>query len=290
MIIETKKLNKSYGKARGITDVSLSVREGDIYGFIGPNGAGKSTTIRILLGLIQKFTGEATLFGKDIRTSKEEILKRIGYMPSEAWFYTGMKVEEIIRLSAKLRKQDCEKEAKDLCDRLQLDLHKRVEELSLGNRKKVSIVCSMMHRPDLYIFDEPTSGLDPLMQKEFFDLLHERQKKGATVFLSSHVLSEIQRHCNRAALIRQGEIILTGTVEELSRTSARRVSIQGTNQVPSLEGVSDVFSNGNSANFLYQGDMKLLLGELWQLPVKDIIITEPDLEEIFMHMYTENAK
>ena len=161
--IETKQLTKFYGSARGIENLDLSVEQGDFFGFIGPNGAGKSTTIRTLLGLIHPTGGSASVLGLDIRKQKTEILSRVGYLPSEITFYPGMKVSQVLRLSARLHKKDCEKEAQALCQRLQLDVSRRVEDLSLGNRKKVGIVCALQHRPELLILDEATSGLDPLM-------------------------------------------------------------------------------------------------------------------------------
>lgn len=205
--IETKGLTKYYGKHRGIENVDLCVQEGEIFGFIGPNGAGKSTTIRTLLGLIKKSGGEAKVLGMDIEADKEKILYNVGYLPSEASFYSGMRVAEVLSLSAKLRKKDCREEAKRLSKRLELDLNRKVGELSLGNRKKVGIVAAMQHKPQLYILDEPTSGLDPLIQREFFNILKERNEEGATVFLSSHVLSEIGRYCSRAGILRDGKLI-----------------------------------------------------------------------------------
>ena len=285
-IISTRNLTKYYGKSRGIIDLNLTIPEGEIFGFIGPNGAGKSTTIRTLLGLIKPTSGSARIFDKDIINEKEAILSRIGYMPSEAMFYSGMRVGDIIRMSASLHKKDCSAQAKELCDRLQLDVRKKVDELSLGNRKKVSIVCALQHTPQLYILDEPTSGLDPLMQKEFFTLLEERHKEGATIFLSSHVLSEISRYCSRAAIIREGKLIASDTVEALSsHTNARRITLNGTTAVPQLKGIKDIVPGNNSVSFLFQGDIKELLSALSKLPLKDLTITEPDLEEIFMHFY-----
>ena len=175
-IIETEKLTKYYGKSRGIIDLNLTVEEGDFFGFIGPNGAGKSTTIRTLLGLIRATSGSARLFEKDSADCRQEILSQIGFMPSEAMFYSGMRVKELLRFSAGLRKQNCDRQADELCERLQLDPGKKIEELSLGNRKKVGIICALQHKPRLYILDEPTSGLDPLMQREFFSLLRERNQ------------------------------------------------------------------------------------------------------------------
>ena len=289
-IIETKKLTKYYGKSRGITELDLSVEEGEFFGFIGPNGAGKSTTIRTLLGLIYPTSGEARIFGKDIVSNRTEILADIGYMPSEAKFYNGMKVKEVISLSAKMRKKDCSAEADRLCERLSLDREKRVEELSLGNRKKVSVVCALQHNPKLCILDEPTSGLDPLMQKEFFDILRERHSEGTTIFLSSHVLSEIQKNCSRAAIIKEGKIIALDSVENLSKTSARRVVLHGVNKAPESLPVKSVEESTDSVSFLYSGNIKDLLGTVNKLPVYDMTITEPELEEIFMHYYEKGGE
>ena len=283
--IETMGLTKFYGKARGITGLDLAVEEGEFFGFIGPNGAGKSTTIRILTGLIKSSGGSASIFGKDVSGKKDEILADVGYLPSEAVFYNGMKVKDVIRLSADLRKRDCSAEATILCDRLQLDTEKKVEELSFGNRKKVGIVCALQHNPKLCILDEPTSGLDPLMQREFFDILREKNRNGMTVFLSSHVLSEIQRNCTRAAIIREGRLISEGSVEELAKTSAKRVNVHGDVFLGGLKDVRDVQQFDGGVNFLYGGGMKELLRVLAAGRVTDLSIAEPDLEEIFMHYY-----
>lgn len=289
-IIETSKLTKYYGKHRGVVELDLAVSEGEFFGFIGPNGAGKSTTIRTLLGLIRPTSGEARIFGKDIIRNKTEILSDIGYMPSEATFYNGMKVKEVIALSANLRKKDCRAEANRLCERLALDKEKRVEELSLGNRKKVSIVCALQHEPKLCILDEPTSGLDPLMQEEFFDILKERHSAGATIFLSSHVLSEIQKNCSRAAIIKEGRLIALDSVENLSKTNAKRVVLHGVDTIPGVLSAKSVEKGENSVSFLYNGNIKDLLSTVNSLPVYDMTITEPDLEEIFMHYYEKGGE
>lgn len=288
--IETKKLTKSYGKSRGIIDLDLSVAEGEFFGFIGPNGAGKSTTIRTLLGLIKPSSGNATILGKDIITEKNAILSEVGYLPSEAVFYSGMRVKDVIKLSADLRKTDCKNEAQKLCERLDLDTTKKVEELSFGNRKKVAIVCALQSNPRLCILDEPTSGLDPLMQREFFTILKERHADGATIFLSSHILSEIQRNCTRAAIIREGKMIACDTVEALSRTNAKRVHIQGDVNVSSLAGVKDIQQMEGGISFLYGGDVNILLQELSKQHILDLSISEPDLEEIFMHYYLDGGE
>ena len=214
-MIRIMHLTKNYGKARGVTDLTLHVPAGSCFGFIGPNGAGKSTTIRTLLGLISPTSGSAEVLGLDCVKDRPAILAQVGYMPSEAMFYPDMRVSEVIRLSAGLRKRDCREEAGALCEALELNVRKRIRELSLGNRKKVSIVCAMQHRPRLYVLDEPTSGLDPLVQRAFWSQLEERRREGATVFLSSHVLYEVQRYCDRAAIIREGRLVTEGTTAEL---------------------------------------------------------------------------
>lgn len=283
--IQTQALTKFYGKARGIRELSLQVEQGEFFGFIGPNGAGKSTTIRCLLGLITPTSGSARVLGLDIGADRKEILARIGYLPSEAVFYRGMRVREVLKLSADLRGKNCTREAEALCERLQLDTGKKVEELSFGNRKKVGIVCALQHRPELLILDEPTSGLDPLMQREFFSILQERNREGATVFLSSHILSEIQRNCTRAAIIREGTLLACGSVEELARTNARRVTLRGSAEVQVLSGIRDCQQTEEGLSFLYSGDMQMLLNALAGGKVEDLTIAEPDLEEVFLHYY-----
>lgn len=289
--IKTTKLTKYYGKNRGIIDLNLCVEEREFFGFIGPNGAGKSTTIRTLLGLIRQSAGEARIFEQDTRKEKTRILEQVGYLPSETAFYPGMRVRDILKLSANLRKKDCSQEAEKLCERLRLDTSRRSDELSLGNRKKAAIVCALQHRAKLLILDEPTSGLDPLIQREFFEILHERNKEGATIFLSSHVLSEIQRHCTRAAIIREGRMAACGSVEALAKTSAKRVTVHGRIRLENLPGVHDLQPVENGAAFLYTGDINELIRILAECRITDLTVAEPDLEEIFMHYYdSDNGK
>ncbi len=308
-VIQTTNLTKYYGKTCGIDQINLTVPRGDFFGFIGPNGAGKSTTIRTLLGLIRPTGGQARIFGLDIADNRKQILSRTGYLPSETAFYPGMRVRDVLRLSAELRgrscseaarlrrgqdcpatatlrrEYDCSAAARLLCERLWLDPARKVDELSLGNKKKTAIVCALQHDPDLLILDEPTSGLDPLMQREFFEILRERAAKGATIFLSSHILSEIQHNCAHAAIIRGGRIIASGSVTELSRTSARRVSIRGRMDYNALSGVKNLRASPDGADFLYNGDMQTLLAVMAGGDIQDVSITEPDLEEVFLHYY-----
>ncbi|NBI64039.1 ABC transporter ATP-binding protein [Clostridiales bacterium] len=289
-MIKTESLTKYYGKSRGILDVDLSIDEGDFFGFIGPNGAGKSTTIRILLGLISPTKGTAEICGRDVTKEKKAILADIGYMPSETMFYHNRKAGEIIKLSADLRKRDCASEAAALCERLALDPEKKISQLSLGNRKKVSIVCALQHKPKLCVLDEPTSGLDPLIQREFYKILEERNNAGATIFLSSHVLSEVQKHCRHVAVIREGKILASDGIENLGHAEAKRVTVKGMDTLPAMEHVRNVKEVDGGIRFLYSGRTSALLHALSQLPLTDIEITEPDLEEIFLHYYEKEEE
>ncbi|MBO4474668.1 MAG: ABC transporter ATP-binding protein [Clostridiales bacterium] len=319
LAIDTRDLTKSYGRSRGICNLDLQVEAGDFFGFIGPNGAGKSTTIRTLLGLIQPTSGSASVLGYDIVSGKEKILLHTGYLPSEIHFYPHMKVRDAIRYSADLRKTDCGKRAEELCRRLDLDPGRKVDDLSLGNRKKVGIICAVQHHPDMLILDEPTSGLDPLMQKEFFTILQEENQRGATIFFSSHILSEVQAYCRSAAFIKDGKILLADKVGNLEQTGTRKVCVIGEverEKLAALPGVTFTDAGTNAAgttatgteantygaassdthdgsaagctsalSFLYNGDIQRLLSALAQEKIKDITITEPSLEEIFMHYY-----
>jgi len=210
-VIEISHLTKSYGKNRGVVDVSLTIQKGDIFGFLGPNGAGKSTTIRSMLGFLKINEGSIRILGMDSIKDHEKILKEVGYMPSEAWFYDSMKVMDVIKYAADVRGIDCNNEAEKICERLKVDTSKKIRQLSLGNRKKVSIVCAMQHRPRLFIFDEPTGGLDPLIQKNFFALINEYVDDGATCLLSTHVLSEVDKYCKSAAIMREGRLTMLET-------------------------------------------------------------------------------
>lgn len=288
--IQLSHLTKYYGKSRGILNLNLDVKEGEFFGFIGPNGAGKSTTIRTLLGLITPSSGQAKIFDETIRQRNPQIRSHIGYLPSEAVFYRGIKVKDLLKLSADLHYKDCSAEREILCRRLQLDVNRKVDELSFGNRKKVAIVSALQHQPKLLILDEPTSGLDPLMQREFFHIIRERNEQGATVFLSSHVLSEIQRNCTRAAIIREGRIIACDRVEALSKTNAKRISVQGQVSLDSLEEIRDLKENDGIFSFLYGGDIHRLLETLSAGTITDLSISDPDLDEIFLHYYENGGE
>lgn len=291
-ILKTENLTKYYGRFRGIENVNLTLEEGEKLGFIGQNGAGKSTFIRTALGYLKPNSGKTEIFGKDILTHREEILADVGYMSSECVFYKGMKVKDVLSYSAKLRKMDCSKEAKYYCERLQLDTNKKVEQLSLGNRKKLGIICAIQHNPKLYFFDEPTSGLDPVIQKEFFDILDEKHKQGASILLSSHVLGEISRFCEKAAVIKDGHIIACDTVENFSKAGYKIIRLADVKNMQAVCSIDDVFNpyaEGNNLTFSYSGDIKNLLGELSKAEFKDILISDPDFEESVIHYYTREG-
>jgi ABC-2 type transport system ATP-binding protein len=290
-VIETKKLTKYYGKSRGIIDVDLTVEEGEIFGFIGPNGAGKSTTIRTLLSLIYKTSGEARIFGLDCEKDKVKILEDIGYLPSEVFYYDNMRAVDLFKYSASFYNKDCTQKTKELADVLQLDLGKKIEDMSLGNKKKVGIIQGLLHSPRLIILDEPTSGLDPLMQRTFFDLIKKENERGATVLFSSHILSEVQRICDRVAIIKEGRIVKTQKISELRQDAYKNVSlILRDGAVPAdfaVPGAVRPDVSGAGVSFLYRGDINALLQNIGRYPLTNIDITEPTLEEIFMHYYTD---
>lgn len=288
-IIQIDHLTKNYGKHRGITNIDLSIEEGEIFGFIGPNGAGKSTTIRTLLGLLHPTSGSATVFGKDCIKYRDEIAKEVGYLPSEVFYYDHMKVKDLLDYSASFYPHDCKKRIQELCDILELDTSRKIEDLSFGNRKKVGIVQGLLHSPKLIILDEPTSGLDPLMQNKFFNLIREENKKGATIFFSSHILGEVQKLCDRVAIIKDGNILKVEKMETLRQSTYKRIEVDCKDSDDSffqkIAGITSIERTQNHYRFIYKGDMNILLKELTKLHIENIDINEPDLEEIFMHYY-----
>ena len=289
-ILEIQNLTKYYGKIKGVENLSLKLEEGEIFGFIGPNGAGKSTTIRSIMNLINKTSGKVLIEGKEFNKDDVEIKEKIGYLPSEISLYDDLTVKEMLDYHESFYKKDIHKRRTELVKRLELDEKKKIEDLSLGNLKKLGIILAFMHEPKILILDEPTSGLDPLMQREFFSILRERNQKGTTVFLSSHVLSEIQRNCTRAAIIREGRIIACDSVEALAKTSAKRVTAHGSIDLTGLSSIRDLQNGEDGVSFLYSGDMNLLLRTLSANNIEDLSIAEPDLEEIFMHYYTDGSE
>lgn len=288
-VIEINNLTKTYGNARGITDLSFHVEEGEIFGFIGPNGAGKSTTIRTILSLIYPTSGSAQIFGQDCIEFAPEIAKEVGYLPSEVFYYDNMKVIDLLKYSASFYKKDCSKRMKELVEIMDLDVTKKIDDLSLGNKKKVGIVQGLLHEPKLIILDEPTSGLDPLMQQRFFDLLLEENKKGATILFSSHILSEVQRLCDRVAIIKEGKIVAVEKISNLKENNYKKIKIETTDALDrdffTITGVNDLTFEDSTISFLFRGDINTVLRKIAEVDITNLWIEEPDLEEIFMHYY-----
>jgi ABC-2 type transport system ATP-binding protein len=287
-VIEVSHLTKYYGKSRGIVDVSFSVEEGEIFGFIGPNGAGKSTTIRLLLSLIHPTSGSGKVFGKDVTVHGPEIRRDIGYLPSEVYYYEGMKVIDLLKYSASFFDCDCNQRIRELSEIMELDLRRRISDLSYGNKKKVGIVQGLLHSPKLLFLDEPTAGLDPLMQRKFFDLIRQENARGVTVFFSSHILGEVQRLCNRVGIIREGKIAEISDIRTLQQNNYKKVGVTAEGLTPAffdMPGVSNVQTENGTVNFFFKGDINTVLGKISGIQVNDVTIEEPTLEEIFMHYY-----
>lgn len=288
-VVEFKNLTKTYGKARGIENISFNVEEGEIFGFIGPNGSGKSTAIRTMLSIIYPTSGSVSIFGKDSVKDAKEIKKNIGYLPSEVFYYDNMKVIDLLKYSASFYKKDCSKKIHDLAEDMNLDLNKKIDDLSFGNRKKVGIVQALLHEPKLIILDEPTGGLDPLMQQKFFEILIEENKKGSTILFSSHILSEVQKMCSRVAIIKEGKLVKLEKISTLKETNHKKFQIEVKDKIDEdyfkINGVSSLNVNENNVSFLFRGDINEMVKKLSKINISNILIEEPDLEEIFMHYY-----
>lgn len=290
-IIEITDLSKFYGKARGIEHVNLEIGEGEIFGFIGPNGAGKSTTIRILMNMIFPTGGSARIMGMDVIRETKKIKRQVGYIPSDASAYSSMDVHEFLSYCIRFyRVQNGEQRISELSGLFELDLKRKIADLSMGNRKKVSIVQSLLHSPKLLILDEPTTGLDPLMQSNFFELLRSENRKGMTIFFSSHILGEVQMLCKRVAIIKEGKIIQVEDIETLRKKQLKKVYIEFGDQVEkenfSIPGIKSVISGpGNILSFMYSGNINELVSMLSGNKIINLMIEEPSLDEIFMHYY-----
>ena len=289
--IVLNELTKHYGKHRGINNLSFSVNQGEFFGFIGPNGAGKSTTIRTLMGLIRPTGGSASIFDLDCHSKASVIARDVGYLPSENSYYENMKVRELLQYTADLYGMDCKTKMKELADRLNLDLSRKIADLSLGNKKKVGIVSAIMTSPKLIIMDEPTSGLDPLIQQAFYDILKEENSRGATVFFSSHVLSEVQKLCDRVAILKEGQLIGIQSIKELRESGYKKVSLSAKEAIPrdffDLSGIANYAETADKASvsFMYNGNITAIIDKLHLLHLDDVLLEEPSLEEIFMHFY-----
>jgi ABC-2 type transport system ATP-binding protein len=287
-VIEFQKLTKYYGDVLGCKEIDFSVNKGEIFGFIGPNGAGKSTTIRTMLSLIYPTSGTVLIFGKDAIKHGPDIRKNIGYLPSEVFYYDKMKVIDLLEYSASFYEEDCTKRIQTLAETMELDLNRKIQDLSYGNKKKVGIVQGLLHSPDLIILDEPTSGLDPLMQQKFFQLIKEENKRGATVLFSSHILSEVQQLCDRVAIIKDGEIIDIQDIKTLKEDTYKKITIKGeglNHGKFKMDGVSELQEQDGEVSFFFKGDVNQIIKVISSLTLRDLVIEEPTLEEIFMHYY-----
>jgi ABC-2 type transport system ATP-binding protein len=287
-VIEVSNLTKYYGKSRGIVDVSFNEEEGEIFGFIGPNGAGKSTTIRLLLSLIHPTSGTAKVFGKDVTTHGPEIRRDIGYLPSEVFYYEGMKVIDLLKYSASFYEGDFTQRMHELSETMELEMNRRISDLSYGNKKKVGIVQGLLHSPKLLFLDEPTSGLDPLMQRKFFNLIRQENKRGVTVFFSSHILGEVQRLCTRVGIIREGKIVEISDIRTLQQNNYKKVNVTAENldaHFFDLPGMTNLQKENGTTHFFFKGDINVVLQKLSGIQIKDVTIEELSLEEIFMHYY-----
>ena len=290
-VIDITELSKFYGKARGIEHVSMEIGEGEIFGFIGPNGAGKSTTIRILMNLIFPTGGSARIMGMDVIRETKRIKSQIGYIPSDANAYSSMTVHEFLSYCIRFYQvQNGGQRIDELSKRFELDLRRKISELSMGNRKKVSIIQSLLHSPKLLILDEPTTGLDPLMQSIFFDLLRSENQKGMTIFFSSHILNEVQMLCKRVAIIKEGKIIQLEDIETLRKKQLKKVHIEFGDHVNkedfNISGIVGVIAGPyNMLSFMYSGNISDLVSFLSGKKILNLMIEEPSLDEIFMHYY-----
>ncbi len=296
-VIEAQGLTKSYGKRRGVTEVTLAVPAGEVFGFLGPNGAGKTTTIRTLLGFLRPTSGRAALFGTDVAGHAAALHRRIGYLPGELALYEKMTGHDLLTYFGHLRGSTDLTYATTIAERLGADLSRPIRTLSKGNKQKIGLVQAFMLRPDLLILDEPTSGLDPLVQQEFYRLVADAKAAGQTVFLSSHILSEVDHVADRVGIIREGRLVVVEEIKALKSKTVRRLDIQLAAAVPEaafagLPGVRDLHIAGDSVRCTVEGPMDGLIKALAQHPVISLTSHEPDLEEIFLTYYmggTPNA-
>ncbi len=292
IVIQTNRLTKRYGDFVALSELTLDVYPGEIFGYLGPNGAGKTTTIRTLLDLIRPSSGSATIFGLDVRRDSVKINARVGYLPSEMGLYINMTGRQYFRFVERARGVDCMKEAEHLAERLQFDMKRSLEGLSTGNKRKVGLIASLMHKPELLILDEPTSGLDPLMQQIFNELMFEAKAEGRTIFLSSHYLNEVQTLCDRVGILRHGKLEAVNTIDAFTHLNVRRVIIDFAETPPfetfeRLAGVSNVQLQGNQLRLQITGDMDELIKLASRHTVHSLRTQEPTLEEVFLQYYGE---
>lgn len=291
-VILTEGLTKFYGKHRGLIDLDLEVRAGEVFGFLGPNGAGKTTTMRLLLDFIRPTRGRAEVFGLDIRAGSMEIRRRVGYLPGDLATYENLTGRELLTYFANLQGGVDWSYTEALAERLGLDLSRAIRTLSTGNKQKVGLVQAFMHRPELLVVDEPTSGLDPLVRQEFYLIVQEAKANGQTVFLSSHILAEVERIADRVGIIREGQLVLEEEVATLKARAVRQLEMQFAEPVPAdafsgLPGLRDVRAENNTLHCTIEGSVDALIKAAARFEVLNITSHEPDLEEIFLAYYKE---
>ena len=296
-IIEVEKLTKSYGRRRGIADVSFEVSEGEVFGFLGPNGAGKTTTIRTLMALIRADSGKARITGLDCWDRSVDIKRMVGYVPGEPSLDGNLTGGQILEYFAHLRGGVDQKYLKQLVERLDLDTGRKFRQYSTGNKRKVVLIQAFMHKPRVLILDEPTSGLDPLNQQEFDGMVREAREEGRTVFLSSHVLSEVEKTCTRVAIIREGGIVKIGGVHDLKDIKRYEITISFAQPVPleafaQLEGVTDVerLNDGRAVRLAMQGSADAVIKAAAHYPVISLTSYEPSLEDVFLRYYESDGR
>lgn len=286
-ILKIENLTKYYGKVKGIENINLSLRKGEIFGFIGPNGAGKSTTIRSIMNLINKTRGKVLIKGKVFDKNDTSIKEKIGYLPSEINLYDDLTVKEMLDYHQKFYKKDISTRRKELVKLLQLDESKKIEDLSLGNLKKTGIILALMHEPEILILDEPTSGLDPIMQNVFYNLLLEEKKKGTTIFYSTHILSEVSKICDRVGIIKDGNLIKVEDIDEISKKNFSIVTLVS-NEIDKIKEQLDIdiiSENKDTIKFKSKISDDELIKTLSKIKLEKILIEEPTLEEMFLHYY-----
>ena len=286
-IIEIKNLTKYYGQVKGIENLSLKLEEGEIFGFIGPNGAGKSTTIRCVMNLINKTNGEVLIENKEFNKDNIYIKENIGYLPSEVYLYDDLTVSQMLDYHESFYKRDISKRRKELVKLLELDESKKIEDLSLGNLKKLGIILALMHEPKILILDEPTSGLDPIMQNVFYDLLKEEKKKGTTIIYSTHILSEVSKICDRVGIIKDGELIKVEKIEELSKKNLGFITIESKDIKDIIKelNIDVIYLNENTIKFKNNIPYDKLIKKLSNYEIEKILIEDMNLEDMFLHYY-----
>jgi len=291
-ILEIKGLTKYYNEVLGVKDLNLTLKQGEVFGFIGPNGAGKSTTIRTILNLINKTSGEVLFNGKPLENDSIQLKEFIGYLSSEVCLYDDLTVQEMLDFHASFYKKNTNKRRKELVEKLNLDETKKIEELSLGNLKKLGIVLAFMHEPKLLILDEPTNGLDPIMQQVFFELLTEEKKKGTTVFYSTHILSEISKTCDRVGIIKEGQLLKIETIKELLEKNLTYVTISSEDvQQLIVEFKNNIISSYDKTIVLKNTmDSNTLIKILSKYNIEKLLIEQAPLEDIFLHYYRQEEK